>query len=509
MNKKTVLFLLILSLPFLIFGQEVAEGELLSYGSREIEYINYTGPHPFINTAEEITGIGRELWTGRRRSTAADFFSAKPGKYSLQRFTPPREGGIFGADLLVLDSGAQVDHIDNVRRIISGYLMESFGYSFAESLEVAALITRYNTYLRGRIDYFTGRYSGDVLKNLKSESLGLSRNYMEWPGTSTIVIPLEFGGSAVTTSPETQIRTDISPGRPATGETAPGTAQTTERTGQDQEQRISSDRPPATAESQGGPAGKTNGTLPSGEALPESGGDISPVTGSDRQADSETSRDGTREAETGPRVAVEEISKPEEELTALPDKPAVKTQKPFPWIYVYLTLGILVLALLLLLLISRIKRKQERYGSSAYLSAGSGGRSVLGEKNISSLKNPIVMRLVYRNYLLNRKVLGDLPPGGVKTVGGRGSYFSIPYLILPNKIAEVENQSGLFILTPVEPEYFPETRGPLRDFLGKEITVQSKEGEKVIILFHPYVSPLEEINKIMRSVEPPEKKEEL
>src|SRR5690606_11216403 len=92
-------------------------------------------------------------------------------------------------------------HVDNIRRIISGYLIEAFGYSRADADTLSFFATIYNAVHRGALGHFTGRYSTKVLAVLAQAKVGLSLVYSEWPGNTQVVIPLSAqAGSGVISS---------------------------------------------------------------------------------------------------------------------------------------------------------------------------------------------------------------------------------------------------------------------------------------------------------------------
>jgi hypothetical protein len=102
----------------------------------------------------------------------------------------PAEPKGFDADILILGSGVGVDHIDNVRRILSAYLESAYGYSSRDGATIARFVTVYNAVYRGKLDVFNKRYKTVVTKNLTAQAVGLSTNYADWPGNTQIVIPL-------------------------------------------------------------------------------------------------------------------------------------------------------------------------------------------------------------------------------------------------------------------------------------------------------------------------------
>ena len=94
------------------------------------------------------------------------------------------------ADILYIGSNATVDHITNLRRIISAYLVSAYGYSEKDADTISVFITVYNAVYRGKLDTFKSKYKNVVIQNLTADNCGLSVTYKDWPGKSEIVIPL-------------------------------------------------------------------------------------------------------------------------------------------------------------------------------------------------------------------------------------------------------------------------------------------------------------------------------
>jgi len=173
-----------------VFAIDVNKGELESAQKDSVQFENYGGPHAVIESADAITGIGRALG----EEVAADVenpLSVQPhAKYSLYHVVgSPEENGL-DADILFLNANAGVDHINNLRRIITGFLMAAYGYSKEDSETLAVFITVYNAVYRGQLSAFTPKYKNAVLTYLTEESVGLSTNWEEWAGKTQIVIPL-------------------------------------------------------------------------------------------------------------------------------------------------------------------------------------------------------------------------------------------------------------------------------------------------------------------------------
>jgi len=149
--------------------------------------VNYTGTHTVIETAEQIRGIGRGLASGV--SAGAD-----PArwltKYSV--FHVPSAAGqkAFGADIFSIDPDSRIDHIDNVRRIVSAYLEQLYAYPRRDADVLALFVSYYNAVYRGDLPYFAGRYLPAVIARLDAAKVGISTKYFEWPGATQLVVPL-------------------------------------------------------------------------------------------------------------------------------------------------------------------------------------------------------------------------------------------------------------------------------------------------------------------------------
>ena len=166
---------------------DVDEEELEALGTRDFDFINYEGPYETINTIDQIVGIGRSLGVAigdGRLDVVVD------GRYRVIRAVDPTTNRLRDADIIVPLPLSRIDHINNMRRIISGYLQEAYAYGSADADLLARWVTIYNAVVRGDIPFFTDRYKPIVLSHLTRDNAGLARRYDEWPGRSRIVIPL-------------------------------------------------------------------------------------------------------------------------------------------------------------------------------------------------------------------------------------------------------------------------------------------------------------------------------
>lgn len=188
MKKITCLLLISLLSISSIFSLEVDKNELNTTGNEIIEFINYTGPHKVIDSAQAIKEIGSDL--GKDISLSVSSTNGSNEKYYVVHSVTSESKDQLDADIIYIGSSATVDHVDNLRRIISGYLQSAYNYSEKDANTLAVFITVYNAVYRGKLDTFKSKYTEDVVKNLSSENCGLSTNYKDWPGKSEIVIPL-------------------------------------------------------------------------------------------------------------------------------------------------------------------------------------------------------------------------------------------------------------------------------------------------------------------------------
>ena len=202
MKKITCLLLISILSISSIFSLEVDKNELNTTGNEIIEFINYTGPHKVIDSAQAIKEIGSDL--GKDISLSVSSTNGSNEKYYVVHSVTSESKDQLDADIIYIGSTATVDHVDNLRRIISGYLQSAYNYSEKDANTLAVFITVYNAVYRGKLDTFKSKYTEDVVKNLSSENCGLSTNYKDWPGKSEIVIPLfdvkDGGLSTVDTS---------------------------------------------------------------------------------------------------------------------------------------------------------------------------------------------------------------------------------------------------------------------------------------------------------------------
>ena len=187
---KKLLSVFVISVLFLagVSALEVNEPELKVTGSETIEFINYTGPHKVIDSLEAIKRIGSDM--GKTIVPEKASSVGNKNKYYVVHAVDATEKDKLDADILFIGPDATVDHVINLRRIISAYLSSAYGYSQKDADTLAVFITVYNAVYRGQYDVYQSKYKAFVMQNLSKDNCGLSVNYKDWPGKSEIVIPL-------------------------------------------------------------------------------------------------------------------------------------------------------------------------------------------------------------------------------------------------------------------------------------------------------------------------------
>ena len=206
MLKRVLMPCFALVIAVMSFAQNVNVDELRSAGDENaVVFESYEGPHTVIESRAAITAIGTRL--GDRMKAAGSENAGTYGsgeKYTLVHAVDPDQPGKLDADILILNASSSVDHITNLRRIISGYLQAGYGYSADDAATIAVFVTVYNAVYRGKLDTFRSKYKDVVMETLTATKCGLSLKWREWPGNTQIVIPLgdyeEGGLSSVETS---------------------------------------------------------------------------------------------------------------------------------------------------------------------------------------------------------------------------------------------------------------------------------------------------------------------
>ncbi len=183
---------------------EVYKSELQSTPNQEIHFISYNGPVTVYNTMAQIRAIGTAL--GEPIANGA-LEAGNPERYFVMHFVDEESEGI-DADIFIIGENAAVDHIRNLRAIISAYLESAYQYSREDADTLATFITVYNAVYRKDLENFNSKYKTSVSSNLTSEDAGLSTDYADWPGNTQIVIPLTGRAAGSLSAIDTSIISD-------------------------------------------------------------------------------------------------------------------------------------------------------------------------------------------------------------------------------------------------------------------------------------------------------------
>jgi len=204
MKRWVFLILSLLAAARGIPALEVDVEELEKAAGREITFINYEGPQERIEAADEIKAIGWLLAQSLKENRASFLL-----KYSVIRAVDPTVKDKLDADIFSVDREARVDHIDNIRRILAGFLEGAHGYGAEDARLLSVFTTVYNAVYRGDLGYFSGIYAPLVLSHIDRSNAGISTLYSDWPGATRMLIPLSKGArkdelSALSTSELTE-----------------------------------------------------------------------------------------------------------------------------------------------------------------------------------------------------------------------------------------------------------------------------------------------------------------
>ena len=164
-----------------VFALEVNQSELRSADMDTVVFENYVGPYSVINTIEEIRAIGSRLAPPIAENPEEAQVSGERSRYYVIHAVDTGTSGKMDADIFVLGPGVGVDHINNVRRIISAYLSAAYDYSRQDADTLATFVTVYNAVYRGNMDSYKERYKQVVIDSLDPEKVGIALSYRDWP----------------------------------------------------------------------------------------------------------------------------------------------------------------------------------------------------------------------------------------------------------------------------------------------------------------------------------------
>ncbi len=184
--KKYIFAMILIMFSPSLYSYEVDIDEIKS---KKIDFINFTGRESKSESVSEIKSIGYRL-SYIVKNVKPDSLSRFNMKYSVLRAISKEEKEKFSADIIFIDKEARVDHIRNIRRIISAYLEGLYGYTQKEADTIALYTSYYNAIYRGNTGYFSSKYCSTVMKHITKENAGLSTLWSDWPGKTAIIIPL-------------------------------------------------------------------------------------------------------------------------------------------------------------------------------------------------------------------------------------------------------------------------------------------------------------------------------
>lgn len=201
--KKAIVFLIIFSTIFNTVALKVAVDEIKT--DSIVNFINYVGTYGYQDTVFSIRAIGTNLSRFKNDNEPFSYLM----KYSIIHSVDDSTNDKYDADIFSIEREARVDHIRNVRLIISSYLERRYGYTRNDANILATFVTYYNAIYRGNVEYFSTKYKDVVLKHINNENAGISTKYYEWPGATRIIIPLtEFADDRTISSLRTEELTD-------------------------------------------------------------------------------------------------------------------------------------------------------------------------------------------------------------------------------------------------------------------------------------------------------------
>ncbi|MEQ9363614.1 MAG: P83/100 family protein [Leptospirales bacterium] len=154
--------------------------------SPRVNFINRNNT-PFSEAARR-----REIASG---ATLADQVIAKKEAsddgISIKRIFS-RDAKGYGADVVTIDSGANIGHINRIQRVITGYLMKAFEYSEADATAIARFVLYYNANNRQNAKLLVDKYMPAVAESIDEKKLGIDRSYRNWSGNTQMVIPIRL-----------------------------------------------------------------------------------------------------------------------------------------------------------------------------------------------------------------------------------------------------------------------------------------------------------------------------
>ncbi|HOJ29505.1 MAG TPA: P83/100 family protein [Spirochaetota bacterium] len=184
---KLILFIMFVFLiTFIQLNATALEVAIDEIRTEPVIFVNYQGAYKKADSLQDIENIGKSLARNSNNTGIIRFGM----KYSLINAISEEEPKKFSATIFSIDKKAKVGHIDIIRKILSAYLQQRYGYSQQHAKAIALFLTYYNAIYRGNIDYFSSKYKSIVIKYITKYNAGISTKYYEWPGATKMLIPL-------------------------------------------------------------------------------------------------------------------------------------------------------------------------------------------------------------------------------------------------------------------------------------------------------------------------------
>lgn len=458
-----------------VWAQQLDVQELRTTADRSFHFQNYEGREPVIESIEQIAGIGgvlsRSLQADRGRG---DYF----GKYSVIRAYQPFGTTLLSADIIIFSNRAKIDSIRNVQRLVAGYLAAAFGYDSRQAYDLAVLVTNYNAAYRGDINGLSQKYTPFVMSYLSAENAGISASYAEWPGKTRLVVPLAHGAGAKA-GPAASTQATPPP------RNAMGALPESERRSTHSETVREPNAPAGPLPSVAGPTqgvGRESSTSAGPSA--QRGGEA--LTGSAAQR-------GAAEAGPSGGAVGQSAVRPGVAAPVGPGRqsPLSNALHRINWLWLLALAALLLLALLAWVIVRTMIRTvfQPSYDQELRRSVQTG--------------HPLIeMIVIPQNRRIGHRNIHYLRPGAKASVGGGRSRFLIFFVPVPRRMALLKYDGSRYTFMPLAKELFPGVESDVLDCLGKSIPARSLKGYDFAIIFHKFVPPLEEINRLMRSILP-------
>lgn len=199
MIKKLIVSLLLCAATGLLFAADAEKAQidtsLLEKAYAET-YINDKAAVSWkeYSTGKQIRDMGRRLgaeikYQEQTNHAASPFAGGSPDfKYKAVRIYP---GTKAGADVIYVNKNARLSSIQNMRRIVSGYIERAYGIPMEQADVIAKKVCYWNTNHYNDKVYFRNNFQvrvREVFSN-RTSIIGLARSYKNWPGKTRIVIP--------------------------------------------------------------------------------------------------------------------------------------------------------------------------------------------------------------------------------------------------------------------------------------------------------------------------------